>query len=141
MLVKYNDKEVDMLARLMRAEALSDGEYAMMMVGNVVINRVLATCDLYKNRRTIESIVSQSYGGFDGYKSPLYQSSSTTKEKRLAKRVIKGEYFYPATFALWFYGPGSGNPCREKWFGQSLAGRYKTHCFYIPNKGMCPEIR
>ena len=94
------------MARLMRAEALSDGALAMLMVGNVIVNRVIVTCDLFKNIRTIEGIVYQSPGGFVGSTSSLFQSSSTTKEKNLAKRCLRGEYFYPATSALWLYAPG-----------------------------------
>ena len=48
-MLKYTTKELDLMARLMRAEALSDGDLAMLMVGNVIVNRVLVTCDLFKN--------------------------------------------------------------------------------------------
>ena len=44
MIVKYTDKELDLLARLMRAEALGEGNLGMLMVGNVGINRVIANC-------------------------------------------------------------------------------------------------
>ena len=43
MLVNYTTKELDLMARLMRAEALSDGALAMLMVGNVIVNRVIVT--------------------------------------------------------------------------------------------------
>ena len=49
MIVSYNSKELDLLARIMRAEALNEGELGMLMVGNVVINRVLANCLTFKN--------------------------------------------------------------------------------------------
>ena len=39
MLINYTTKELDLMARLMRAEALSDGNLAMLMVGNVIVNR------------------------------------------------------------------------------------------------------
>lgn len=42
---------------------------------------------------------------FSGTKSSLFQSSSTTREKDLARRVLKGEYYHPATNALYFYAP------------------------------------
>ena len=44
MVVKYNQKELELLARLMRAEALGEGNLGMLMVGNVGINRVTANC-------------------------------------------------------------------------------------------------
>lgn len=141
MLINYSTKELDLMARLMRAEALSDGNLAMLMVGNVIINRVLATCDVFKNKNTIYDIVYQSPGGFVGTNSSLFQSSSTTSEKNLAKRCLKGEYFYPATHALWFYAPGANKSCGSTWYNQPLSGRYKSHCFYMPEEGACPEIR
>ena len=48
MIVSYNSKELDLLARIMRAEALNEGELGMLMVGNVVVNRVLANCLTFK---------------------------------------------------------------------------------------------
>ena len=44
MLINYNTKELDLLARIMRAEALNEGNLGMLMVGNVVVNRVVADC-------------------------------------------------------------------------------------------------
>lgn len=139
MLIKYTTKELDMLARLMRAEALSDGNLAMLMVGNVVVNRVLASCDLFNHKDTLYKIITMPSGGFVGYNSSLYQSSATSKEKGLAKRVLSGEFYYPATKALWFYAPGN-NSCKSTWFNQPFVGRYKSHCFYKPKNGYCPEI-
>lgn len=140
MLVNYTAKELDLMARLMRAEALSDGNEGMLMVGNVIVNRAIGTCDLFTNVRSIYDVVYQSPGGFVGTNSNLFQSSSTTREKNLAKRCLKGEYFYPATHALWFYAPGNAS-CKSTWYNQELSGRFKSHCFYMPDPGLCPEIR
>ena len=46
----------------------------------------------------------------------------------------------PATHALWFYAPGTGNNCKSDFYGQPLSGRYKNHCFYKPIQGMCKEL-
>ena len=139
-LISYTSKELDLLARLMRAEALSDGNLGMLMVGNVAINRVICNCIDFKNIRTITDMVYQSPGGFSSINSSLFNSSPTANEKRLAKRVIDGEDFYPATNALWFYAPGSGNPCRTTWYNQVNSGRYKNHCFYQPSSKDCPKL-
>lgn len=136
-MLKYTSKELDLMARLMRAEALSDGDLAMLMVGNVIVNRALATCDLFKNIRTISQVINQTPGGFVATGSSLFYGGSTTKEKNLAKRCLRGEYFYPATNALWF---NARDKCSSTWFNMPLAGRYKSHCFYNPKQGMCPEI-
>ena len=139
MLIKYNDKELDLLARIMRSEALAEGDLGMLMVGNVVVNRVLANCLTFKNIRTITDAIYQA-NQFTGTQSSLFNSKSTTTEKQLAKRVLDGEYYYPATDALWFYAPKTGTTCTNTWYGKQLAGKYKNHCFYRPDLGECPQI-
>ena len=64
LIVKYTEKELDLLARLMRAEALGEGNLGMLMVGNVGVNRVIANCLDFKNIRSIYDMVYQSPGGF-----------------------------------------------------------------------------
>ena len=139
MLIEYTDNDVDMLARIMRAEALNEGELGMLMVGNVVVNRVLANCLTFKNITSIYQAIYQK-NQFSGINSSLYQSAATTYEKDLAKRVLNGEYYYPATHALWFYYPGKNTSCKNTWYSQTLAGKYKNHCFYKPSLGTCPQI-
>ena len=139
MIVKYTEKELDLLARLMRAEALGEGSLGMLMVGNVGVNRVIANCLDFKKIRSITNMIYQSPGGFSGTNSALFQSSSTTAEKNLAKRIIKGEYFHPATNALWFYAPGTSS-CKATWYEQPFSGSYKNHCFYRPDSGVCKEL-
>ena len=133
MLINYTTKELDMMARLMRAEALAEGNLGMLMVGNVIVNRAIATCYTFKDVRTISAVVNQSPGGFSGVNSSLFIGSATTKEKQLAERNLKGEYYYPATNALWFYAPGAAT-CKTSWFEQPFSGSYKKHCFYRPTK-------
>ena len=139
--IRSTDTERDLLARLMRAEAVGEGDLGMLMVGNVVINRALANCLTFKNVDTISKVIYQNPGGFSGVDSPLFFSNPTTVERNLANRVIKGEYYHPATHALWFYAPKEGESCKTTWWDQYNSGRYKNHCFYIPSTGECPEIR
>lgn len=139
MLINYSKKELDLCARIMRAEALAEGDLGMLMVGNVVVNRAIADCLDFTNVRTITDVIYQK-NQFSGTKSSLFQSSSTTKEKELAKRVLKGEYYHPATNSLYFYAPKTGENCKNTWFGQSYSGRYKNHCFYEPKSGVCKEL-
>ncbi len=140
MLVSYTTKELDLLARLMRAEAVGEGDLGMLMVGNVAVNRAIADCLTFKNIRTISDVVYQSPGGFAGVTSNLFFSTATTKEKELANRVLRGEYYYPATNALWFYAPSGNASCVSLWYEQRNAGRYKSHCFYEPYAGVCQQI-
>ena len=140
MIVKYTDKELELLARLMRAEALGEGDLGMLMVGNVCINRVIADCLTFKDINTVYKAIYQNPGGFSSLSSSLFYGNPTEKEKLLAKRVLRGEYYYPATNALWFYAPAKNTNCSNKWWDQSLAGRYKNHCFYKPDAGICREL-
>lgn len=139
-IIKYTDKELDLLARLMRAEAVGEGNLGMLMVGNVIVNRALASCLTFKNIKSIYDAVYQSPGGFAGVKSDLFFSSATANEKKLAKRILDGENYFPATDALWFYAPSGDSQCVAKWYNQKLSGRYKSHCFYVPDEGVCPEL-
>ena len=139
MIVAYNTNDVDLLARIMRAEALAEGDLGMLMVGNVVVNRVLADCLTFKNTNSIYNAIYQK-NQFVGTTSSLFQAASTTKEKELAKRVLKGEYYHPATNSLWFYAPGSNSSCKSTWYNQKISGKYKNHCFYKPDPGICNEL-
>ena len=53
---------------------------------------------------------------------------------------LDGEYYFPATNALWFYAPSKGASCKSTWYDQKLAGRYKNHCFYNPEPGVCSSL-
>lgn len=139
-ILNYTTKERDLLARLMRAEAVGEGDLGMLMVGNVSVNRALANCLTFKDIRTISQVVFQDPGGFSGKDSPLFFSSPTTAERNLADRVLRGEYYYPATNSLWFYAPKSGATCLSTWWDQALSGRYKSHCFYKPSPSVCKQI-
>ena len=55
-IISYTSKERDLLARLMRAEAVGEGDLGMLMVGNVGVNRTIANCLTFKNIRTIEQM-------------------------------------------------------------------------------------
>ena len=140
MIIKYTKKDLELLARLMRAEAIGEGNLGMLMVGNVGINRIIANCLDFVNIRSVSDMIYQSPGGFSGKDSPLFFSNPTTRQKQLAERTLRGEYFYPATNALWFYSPGSGNSCKTTWFNQANSGKYKNHCFYQPAEGVCKQL-
>ena len=126
----YNDSDVELLARIMKAEALGEGDEGMLMVGNVVVNRVVANCDVFKETRNISEVVYQK-NAFSGVGQPLFNQPVNAKEKELALRNIDGYRIDPATNALWFKNPGAGVSCPENFYG-SLSGRFKNHCFYVP---------
>lgn len=129
--ILYNDNDVNLLAKIMKAEALGEGEEGMLLVGNVVVNRVVANCDVFKNTRTISEVVYQK-NAFSGVGQPLFNAPVNAKERELALRNINGYRNEPAYNALWFKNPGSGRACPETFYG-TLSGQYKKHCFYAPS--------
>ncbi len=102
----------------------------MLLVGNVVINRVVANCDVFRETRTISDVIYQT-NAFAGVNTPLFVGSATAKEKELAERNIKGYRAEPANRALWYRNPGTGVACSPQWYGH-FSGRFKQHCFYTP---------
>lgn len=136
--IKANTNDVDMLARLMRAEAEGEGELGMLMVGNVGVNRIRGNCLDFKKIRTMSQMVFQTPGGYEAVQKPYFYQRAREKEKRLAKRVINGERQHPASNALWFYRP-TGN-CPSVWYNQRNSGRYKAHCFFVPTQQNCPQV-
>ena len=58
-------------------------------------------------------------------------SNPTTQEQNLADRVIRGEYYHPATHALWFYAPSSGEACKATWWDQENAVASKSLSFVV----------
>ncbi|PWA08014.1 cell wall hydrolase [Pueribacillus theae] len=136
--VAHNENDVALLARLMRAEAEGEGNLGMLMVGNVGVNRVLADCLDFKDIRSIQRMVFQSPGGFEATQKSYFYQRAREQDKRLARQVIQGARFHPATNSLWFFEP-SGN-CPAQWFNQWNTGRYKSHCFFSPSQSACPSV-
>lgn len=136
--VAHNETDVELLARLIRAEAESDGDLGMLMVGNTGINRVLADCLDFTDIRSIDRMVFQSPGGFEATQKGYFYQRARESEKRLAKKVIQGMRYHPASNSLWFFDPGG--PCPAQWYGQWNTGRFETHCFYNPTESDCPSV-
>ena len=138
-IINYTTQEKELLARIMSADARGDGHLAMLMVGNVIINRTIANCLTFKDIRTITDAVYQK-NQFSGINSSLFVGNPNSKELELAGRILRGEYYHPATNALWFYNPGTNKPCPALWYDQRNSGKYKSHCFYIPYPGVCRQL-
>ncbi|WP_025785542.1 cell wall hydrolase [Sporosarcina sp. D27] len=136
--IKTTDKQIDLLARLMRAEAEGEGQLGMLMVGNVGVNRVLADCLDFTDIRDLEDMVFQRPGGFEATTKSYFYQRAREVDRKLARRVVNGERFSPAERSLWFFMP-SGD-CPEQWYGQYNTGRYKSHCFFSPTVQDCPTV-
>jgi N-acetylmuramoyl-L-alanine amidase len=135
--VKATEADIDLLARLLRAEAEGEGTQGMLMVGNVGINRIRSNCSDFKGLRTIENMIYQPKAFEATVKGYFYQRARES-EKRLARRAIKGERLWPSKYSLWYFRP-EGN-CPAQWYNQPLVGRYKLHCFYEPTAEECENI-
>lgn len=129
--VRYVTKDIDLLARLMRSEALGEGAFGMKLVGNVTVNRIVATCLNFKNINTVSKAVYQK-GQFEGVGTPLFNASPNGKERQMATDCLKFWRAHPAYAALFFQNPGKGKPCKERFWG-TYSGRFKNHCFYNPD--------
>ncbi|HZH61565.1 MAG TPA: cell wall hydrolase [Metabacillus sp.] len=135
--VKATDADIDLLARLLRAEAEGEGTQGMLLVGNVGINRIRSNCSDFKGLRTIPNMVYQPHA-FEATQKGYFYQRARDSEKRLARRVINGERFWPAKYSLWYFRPPGD--CPPQWYNQPLVDRYKLHCFYEPTAEECENI-
>lgn len=60
--IKYREADVDLMARMMRAEAEGEGKQGMLYVGNVIVNRAVSDCLDFRDVRTIEDVIFQIQG-------------------------------------------------------------------------------
>ncbi|MEW9671101.1 cell wall hydrolase [Ammoniphilus sp. 3BR4] len=135
--VKARQSDIDLLARLLRAEAEGEGELGMLLVGNVGINRIRSNCSDFKGLRTIPQMVYQPHA-FEAVIHSYFYQKPRDKERRLARKVINGERYWPAKFSLWYFRP-PGN-CPPTWYDQPFVERYKLHCFYQPTGAECENV-
>ncbi|MDG4657685.1 cell wall hydrolase [Ectobacillus antri] len=136
--IAYNEEQVKLLARLMRAEAEGEGQLGMLMVGNVGVNRVLANCLDFKKIRSLQQMVFQTPGGFEATQKGYFYQRARESDIELARRTIRGDRFWPASFGLWFFRPAGA--CPTNWYNQKNSGRYKKHCFFQPSGSDCPKV-
>ncbi|MEW9052498.1 MAG: cell wall hydrolase [Neobacillus sp.] len=140
--VNYRSSDVDLMARMMRAEAEGEGKLGMLMVGNVIINRVKADCLDFKEVRTINDVIFQIQGGNYSFeavqKGNVFYQRARTAEKRLAQQAIDSWREHPSKYALWYFNPYA--PCPPTWYGQPHSGQYKLHCYYEPKPDTCDSV-
>ena len=136
--VQATEEDVKLLARLMRAEAEGDGDLGMLMVGNVGVNRVRGDCLDFPQITSIRDMVFQSPGGFEATQKGYFYQRARPNEIHLAREVIKGNRYHPASYSLWFFMPPA--ECPVQWYNQWNAGRYKSHCFYQPTESACASV-
>lgn len=140
--VKYRDSDIDLLARMMRAEAEGEGKQGMLYVGNVIVNRLVADCLDFTDLRSIDDVIFHVQGGNYSFeavqKGNLFYERARPVEKRLAKQTLDYWRDHPGKYALWYFNPSG--PCPPTWYGQPFTGQFKEHCFYEPVAGTCESV-
>jgi N-acetylmuramoyl-L-alanine amidase len=140
--ISYRDSDVSLMARMMRAEAEGEGKLGMLMVGNVIVNRVVADCLDFKQVRTVPQVIFQVQGGNYSFeavqKGNVFYQRARTSEKRLARQNLEYWRQHPSKFALWYFNPYG--PCPPTWYGQPHSGQFKQHCYYEPKAGTCDSV-
>ncbi|MDQ7865022.1 cell wall hydrolase [Peribacillus frigoritolerans] len=140
--VSYRSSDIDLVARMMRAEAEGEGKQGMLYVGNVVVNRVKADCLDFKGIRTISQAIYQVQGGNFSFeavqKGNVFYQRARSSEKRLAKQTLDYWREHPSKYALWYFNPYG--PCPSTWYGQPASGQFKNHCYYEPQPGTCESV-
>jgi N-acetylmuramoyl-L-alanine amidase len=137
--VKYTDNDVNLVARMIRAEAEGEGKLGMLMVGNVIVNRTAADCLDFKDLRTISQVIFHVQGGNYSFeavqKGNVFYNRARTAEKRLAKQNLDYWREHPSKYSLWYFNPYA--PCPPTWYDQPFSGQFKQHCYYEPKANTC----
>ncbi len=140
--VNYRETDVDLVARMMRAEAEGEGNQGMLYVGNVIVNRLVSNCLDFKDLRTIEDVIYQVQGGNYSFeavqKGNMFYQRARPNEKRLARQTLDYWREHPAKYALWYFNPYG--PCPSTWYDQPFTGQFKNHCFYEPIADTCEGV-
>ena len=129
--IPYRSTDVDLMARMMRAEAEGEGKQGMLYVGNVIVNRVVADCIDFNDLRSIEDVIFHVQGGNYSFeavqKGNLFYQRAREAERRLARQNLEYWRDHPAKYALWYFNPYA--PCPPTWYGQPFTGQFKASLF------------
>ncbi len=113
-------KDYNALVRMVYAEAGGEGEEGMLLVANVILNRMKS----YKYPVTVSEVVSQA-GQFQPYANGRYASvEPDATAVRAVRRALDGENNAPGV--LYFKSVRS----TAVWANKTVAFRYKNHIFY-----------
>ena len=126
-LIPYNESDVDLLARLIRAEAEGEGRQGEELVGCVVVNRVFCDCLDFKQLRTVRDAVYQSPGGFEAVQYGYFINVLVNQKKKSHEKFYKvnGAGLHDGLF--WYFRPVGA--CPPEWYNQPFVGQFKSHCF------------
>ena len=130
MKLTLNETELEVLCRIVEAEATGEDVYGKILVANVVLNRVLAN----EFPDTVSEVVFQRVGKavqFSPTKDGRYWTVSITESTREAvERALDGEDYSEG--ALYFFARKLTTAKKAQWFDTSLKKvvQYGCHEFY-----------
>ena len=120
------DREIEILERIVEAEATDQDVYGRMLVANVVINRV--NSKYFAN--TVEGVVFEKIGSsyqFSPIKDGRYYTVPVTDKTREAvSRVLDGEDYSQG--ALYFFERRRTTSGKASWFDKNLKYLFKYGC-------------
>ena len=128
--IKLSTKELEVLERIVEAEATGEDIKGKILVANVILNRV--NDENFPD--TVEEVVFQKTGStyqFSPIKDKRYWSVTISKEtKEAIQRVLKGEDYSKG--ALYFSAREKADESNMRWFDKNLKFlfRYGGHEFF-----------
>ena len=139
--VKYRDADVALMARMMRAEAEGEGQQGMLYVGNVIVNRAVASCLDFNDVRTIEQVIYQVQGGnysFEAVQKAICFTNEREKRKKIGETKLR--FLARASSKIRTLVLQSICTMSPTWYGQPFTGQFKNHCFYEPAPDTCASV-
>lgn len=111
---------IDLLARVIYAEAAAEGDGVMAAMGWVVVNRVRDTTHEFRNLNTCEAVIRQP-GAFSSVGGTLWNQVDSLpatgpareaydRARAVARRICAGELPDPTRGALLYYSPRAMDP-------------------------------
>ncbi len=126
MMIEQTAENIEVLERIVEAEATDQDVYGRMLVANVVINRVHSK--YFKN--TVKGVVFEKIGGYEQF-APIrdgryFTVPITEKTREAVRRVLAGEDYSDG--ALYFFQRDITTDKKAAWFDNNLKYLFKYGC-------------
>ena len=126
MMIEATAENIEVLERIVEAEATDQDVYGRMLVANVVINRVHSK--FFKN--TVKGVVFEKIGGYEQF-APIrdgryFTVPITEKTREAVRRVLAGEDYSDG--ALYFFQRDITTDKKAAWFDNNLKYLFKYGC-------------
>ena len=126
MMIEQTAENIEVLERIVEAEATDQDVYGRMLVANVVINRVHSK--YFKN--TVKGVVFEKIGGYEQF-APIrdgryFTVPITEKTREAVRRVLAGEDYSDG--ALYFFQRDITTTKKAAWFDNNLKYLFKYGC-------------